>query len=87
MISQDDLYRIETAKQHKATAVDLRERAMVNGANGTALEWANRAEFFADEAVRCFETCDRAEGDRYFRHSTKALEKCVPRTGDDVTST
>ena len=74
MTSQDDLYRTETAKKHKATAIDIRERAMLDSANSTALEWANRAEFFADEALRCYETGDRAEGDRYFRHSSKALE-------------
>jgi hypothetical protein len=75
MTSQDDmLFRIETAQKHMVSAVDLHERAMLDGANPVALEWANRAEFFADEAVRCYETGDRAEGDRYFRHSTKALE-------------
>ena len=75
MTEQDDiLLRIETAHKHKADAIELRERAMTSGANATALEWANRAEFFSDEAVRVYEIGDHAGGDRYFRLSSHALE-------------
>jgi hypothetical protein len=72
---QDDAFlRIKTATKHKADAIELRERAMTSGANATALEWANRAEFFSDEAVRLYEMGDHAGGDRYFRLSSHALE-------------
>ena len=69
-----DPFRIEHANKVKASADELRAIAMA-GNNASALEWAGKAEFIADEAIRAYQSDDLAAGDELFRGASTALER------------
>jgi hypothetical protein len=68
--------KIDLANVNRRQATQLRKEAEIKKDNSAlAIEWAMKAEFFAEEAIYAFDRHDVAERDRFNHDSARALEK------------
>jgi hypothetical protein len=75
--------RIRTATEIKEKARSLRKQAMANydEDNAAVIEYANKAEFHADEAIFSFRDGNEIAGERNLRFATGSLVDAQSRVG------